>query len=281
MEWSPSTKALVIGCGGLGSEIIKILVGIGIEPTIIDFDCVEITNLSRQFYFTKDDNGQFKSEIIGRKKGIEYKITRVENLEIEFFNNFDVVFSCVDSIASRMEINYLFVNSKSKMLIDCGVEGTKTHIKKVFKSKISNKLESSCLYCIKDLYNTDETPHLCSLTKTDTLITPENRNKILISLIFKDAVESENSNAKYEEIVIKFNSQAPKNLKTTLFEVQGIAERIIPNACWINSICASYAVILSSIETNEDFFYYDGAFELDLHRLSIEKDPDCFVCKNL
>ena len=38
MEWDKNFKILVIGCGGLGSEIIKLLTIMKIAPTIIDFE---------------------------------------------------------------------------------------------------------------------------------------------------------------------------------------------------------------------------------------------------
>ncbi|MEZ0537688.1 sulfur carrier protein ThiS adenylyltransferase ThiF [Caldicellulosiruptoraceae bacterium PP1] len=47
-----STKILIIGCGGLGSNLAHSLVRCGfLNITLTDFDKVEISNLNRQFYF--------------------------------------------------------------------------------------------------------------------------------------------------------------------------------------------------------------------------------------
>lgn len=45
-------KILIIGCGGLGSNIAEILVRCGVKNlTLVDFDNVDISNLNRQNYF--------------------------------------------------------------------------------------------------------------------------------------------------------------------------------------------------------------------------------------
>lgn len=285
MQSNTTKKVLVVGCGGLGSEIIKLLIGMDIKPEIIDFDIVEISNLNRQFYFVKSDKSLPKSQVIGKKTNCNFKICKIEELEAGYLNNFDIVFSCLDSVASRMELNYQFINSTSKLMIDCGVEGTKSHIKKVFKSNLSLR-SSSCLYCIKDIYSSDSTPFICSVADIKSKITPENRLKILTSLIFKVCGDSEprhenKLSSLYFEVMKIFNKNTPLELKTSIFEIKGIAEHIIPNGCWINSMCASYAIILAFKETEEDFFYFDGESNSNLTSVKIEKDENCFICKNI
>lgn len=45
-------KILLIGCGGLGSNVAVMLIRSGIKNlTIVDFDEVDILNLNRQNYF--------------------------------------------------------------------------------------------------------------------------------------------------------------------------------------------------------------------------------------
>lgn len=131
-------QILVVGAGGLGSETIKILKERHFDITIIDFDIVETSNLNRQFYFTLEDRGKFKSEVIGRKNKCKYIISRIENLESSFLDQFHIIFSCLDNVSSRIELNYKFFHSKSKILIDSGVENMEFHVKRVDK-------ESSCL----------------------------------------------------------------------------------------------------------------------------------------
>lgn len=52
LEKLSKVKILIIGCGGLGSNIAVLLVRCGVKNlTIIDFDKVDISNLNRQNYF--------------------------------------------------------------------------------------------------------------------------------------------------------------------------------------------------------------------------------------
>ncbi|MEF3280103.1 MAG: sulfur carrier protein ThiS adenylyltransferase ThiF [Elusimicrobiota bacterium] len=60
-------KIMVIGCGGLGSNILNILVRTGFKNfVIVDYDMVELKNLNRQFYFP-EDVGKNKVEITKKR----------------------------------------------------------------------------------------------------------------------------------------------------------------------------------------------------------------------
>jgi molybdopterin/thiamine biosynthesis adenylyltransferase len=53
----------IVGCGGIGALVAQHLVGAGLRRlTLIDFDCVNKTNLNRQFLFTSEDIGRDKLE---------------------------------------------------------------------------------------------------------------------------------------------------------------------------------------------------------------------------
>jgi sulfur carrier protein ThiS adenylyltransferase len=57
-------KIGIAGVGGIGSNVAVHLVRSGVrEITIVDFDCVEASNLNRQFYF-HDQIGQPKVEML-------------------------------------------------------------------------------------------------------------------------------------------------------------------------------------------------------------------------
>jgi len=59
-----STKILIIGCGGLGSNVAHCLVRSGVKKIgLIDFDKVTYSNLNRQFYFIHQ-LGLFKVEAL-------------------------------------------------------------------------------------------------------------------------------------------------------------------------------------------------------------------------
>ena len=66
-------KAFMIGAGALGCEYVKAmaLMGLACGPngslTVTDNDCIEISNLNRQFLFRHNDVKNSKSETACRK----------------------------------------------------------------------------------------------------------------------------------------------------------------------------------------------------------------------
>lgn len=280
-------KYLVVGAGGTGSEIVKILCNRQSNLTILDYDIVEVSNLNRQFYYTENDRDKYKSKTISDKIGCRYEVGKIENVSDAFLDDFNVIFSCLDNVPSRMDLNYKFVNSKCPLLIDCGVESFEFRVKRVSSS-------DPCLYCVKDLYNVKNTPFLCSLKSTKEQITPENRERILNSLIFKIKGESNLSEFKdgtefgskipvqaqiIETITFLFNKNAPDSLKTSVFEVQGLFNEILPNICTINSICASYAVDMAFNAGKHDFIHFTGSHKNLVQKIRLEKNTSCFVCE--
>lgn len=262
----------VFGCGGTGTEVIKLLKNHNL--TVVDFDRIELSNLNRQFLYTRKDRGEYKSRIAGLRTGCSYLVSRVEDIMPVFLDSFSAVFSCLDSVSSRMELNYLFRQSAAPLLIDCGVEGLKAHAKAVDR-------RGACLYCMKDLYTAPDDPHLCSLAGAGQEVTASNREKVLVSLIFK---EKEGGAADEKQMIAdiegRFNSLAPQDLRTSSFEIYGYLHRTVPNVCTINSICASMAVCLLLRPRDYDFVFYDGACAPSFRKIKLERDPACIVCGN-
>lgn len=268
------SRVLVVGCGGLGSETVKLLNTIGLLITVIDYDVVETSNLNRQFFFQNDDVGKYKTDVVSCKTGAKGMVRRVEDLKSTDLDDFDIVFLCLDSVTARMQMNYIFVKSKCKMLIDCGVEGFKAHAKRVTHGV-------ACLYCIKELYTVENESHICSLKSVNQEITAGNRDQVLRSMIFQMreiARGNRNIQEIYHEIVEKFNGAASSSLQTTSFEVEGIFNNVIPNVCTINSIGASLGVILAFHTKDEDFIYFDAQNDVFFQVLRLERDSECFVC---
>lgn len=59
---------LIVGSGGLGCELLKLLVINGFKKiSITDIDKIELSNLSRQFLFDHSLIGKYKSEIDDEK----------------------------------------------------------------------------------------------------------------------------------------------------------------------------------------------------------------------
>ncbi|EED43851.1 dinucleotide-utilizing enzyme involved in molybdopterin and thiamine biosynthesis family 2 [Enterocytozoon bieneusi H348] len=261
---SATSPICVIGCGGTGSELIKLLYNTYSNITIVDNDSIALSNLCRQFFYTPIDIGKSKAKILGEKLGIKHHVSSFENLEAGFLNAFEIVFSCVDNIATRMEINFQFIRSQAKILIDMGVDDFKCHVKKV-------SAQSACLYCIRDLYSENETLNLCML-KSIQNVNHSNRIQILKSIVFENKDTKTNN-----ELVNIFNNLVQKpDLFTTEFEIAQYVDNIIPNTSCINSICASLAVCcLYNLE--HDFYFYNG-HNCYLLKEKIIKEDNCIAC---
>ena len=75
-------KVAIIGCGGVGSEILKHLIRHGVKKfVLIDFDTVKLHNLNRQYLFSENDIGTSKTELLKRKFASEVSIS-IENVRI-------------------------------------------------------------------------------------------------------------------------------------------------------------------------------------------------------
>ena len=104
-------KILVVGCGGLGCELLKLL---SLDPqneiTTIDDDTIDPTNLNRQFLFSKSDINQSKSITVASKLSGCNKITAIyskinEYKYVSFYKSFDVVYNCLDNDETRRFVN--------------------------------------------------------------------------------------------------------------------------------------------------------------------------------
>lgn len=125
-----STKILVIGCGGLGCELVKIL---SQEPsnklTLVDDDTIDVTNLNRQFLFTKADIGKGKAETVGKKAkrlagAVEGSFNeRINNFKkLDFYREFDIVYNCLDNDEARSFVNQR-CHAANVQMVDGGSAG--------------------------------------------------------------------------------------------------------------------------------------------------------------
>jgi len=80
---------LIIGCGGIGTQVSCALATAGVgEITLIDYDRIEISNLTRQILFTESDEGKFKTQVLKQeleKRNSEIIINAIHQ-KIEDFN---------------------------------------------------------------------------------------------------------------------------------------------------------------------------------------------------
>ena len=107
-------KVLVVGCGGLGSPIAVYLASSGIgQLHLIDFDKVDVTNLHRQVYYSLDDVGEFKSEVLARFIEKRAPFTQVsfsrdsltKDNVFDSISNFDIIVDGTDSLPTKYLLN--------------------------------------------------------------------------------------------------------------------------------------------------------------------------------
>lgn len=98
-------KVIIIGCGGLGSNIAPLLVRNGIRYlTLVDYDIVELSNLNRQNYYIEDlgkkKTDALKEKLIKINNGIcvnTFNI-RIDDSNIELLlSEHDIVVEAVDN----------------------------------------------------------------------------------------------------------------------------------------------------------------------------------------
>ncbi len=107
-------RILVVGAGALGNEVLKNLALLGVgEITIIDFDRIEASNLSRSILFREADTGELKSEVAARSvKELNPSIkSRFINGDIlcdvglGLMRESDLIFGCLDNRLARLWLN--------------------------------------------------------------------------------------------------------------------------------------------------------------------------------
>lgn len=77
-----NSHLIILGCGGIGSLIATALAASGVgKITLVDNDKIELTNLTRQYFFNEADVGKYKvdvlKEAISRKNG-ECRIDKIK-----------------------------------------------------------------------------------------------------------------------------------------------------------------------------------------------------------
>lgn len=103
-------KIAIAGAGGIGSNLVAILFDYGvnrkqfnyagIDVDIYDDDTVDMKNLLHQ-NFKLDDIGRYKVDVLEEK----YVVNPVRRrMTVEDFKDYDVIFSCVDSMTFRKSL---------------------------------------------------------------------------------------------------------------------------------------------------------------------------------
>lgn len=109
-----NAKVMIVGAGALGNEVIKNLVLMGIGNIfVVDFDTIELANLSRSVLFRESDTGRKKAEVaaarakeINPNVHVQYVHGDVTSaIGLGIFRRMDVIFGCLDNREARLAVN--------------------------------------------------------------------------------------------------------------------------------------------------------------------------------
>ncbi|RNF27045.1 ubiquitin-activating enzyme-like protein [Trypanosoma conorhini] len=132
-------RILVVGAGGIGCELLKVLVLYGFcNLDVFDLDTIDATNLNRQFLFQKEDVGASKADT-ARKALLNWFTStsserrapniRAHHADIKseaygeaFFRQFALVLNALDNVSARQHVNRMCMRT-GVPLIESGTMG--------------------------------------------------------------------------------------------------------------------------------------------------------------
>lgn len=295
-------RVLVVGAGGLGCELLKDLALSGFQNLdVIDMDTIEVSNLNRQFLFRFQDVGKSKAEVAAKRVmervggvNIVPHFCRIEDKDIEFYNDFNIIVLGLDSIEARSYINsvacsFLEYDSDDnpiaetvKPMVDGGTEGFKGHARVILPGT------TPCFECNIWLFPPQVKFPLCTLAET-----PRTAAHCIeyAHLIKWDEVHSgkafdpddpEHMQWVYSEAVKRAELFGIPGVTYSL--TQGVVKNIIPAIASTNAIisaaCALEAlkIVSGCSKTLSNYLTYNGLEGTHIKVTDFVKDKDCLVC---
>jgi adenylyltransferase/sulfurtransferase len=106
-------SAMVVGAGALGNEVLKCMALLGFgRIVIVDFDCIEMSNLGRSVLYRQTDAGKRKCEVAAarvRELNPDVRVVSIQSdvadLGLGVFRHMDVVLGCLDNREARCAVN--------------------------------------------------------------------------------------------------------------------------------------------------------------------------------
>lgn len=136
-----NARVLVAGAGALGNEVIKDLTLFGVGHIyVVDFDRIEISNLTRSVLFREEDafEHRFKADVAARRAmeiNPQIKVTPIvgnlfSEVGLALYKSVDVIIGCLDSRLARYQLNRMAMRA-GKTWIDGSIENL-TGVVKVY-----------------------------------------------------------------------------------------------------------------------------------------------------
>ena len=127
-----SARVLVVGAGGIGCELVKVLSMTGFTKlAVIDLDTIDISNLNRQFLFRRCHVDMPKSKTLkgaicaqNPKIVIDDYVGRIQENRFgyTFFKDFSLVINALDNDEARNFVNSMCFNLDIP-LVEAGTNG--------------------------------------------------------------------------------------------------------------------------------------------------------------
>lgn len=141
-----NARVLVAGAGALGNEVIKDLALFGVGHIfVVDFDRIEVTNLTRSVLFRETDafEHKFKAKVAAQRAmeiNPQIKVTPIvgnlfSEVGLALYKSVDVIIGCLDSRLARYQLNRMAMRA-GKTWIDGSIENL-TGVVKVYTPGIS------------------------------------------------------------------------------------------------------------------------------------------------
>lgn len=295
-------RVLVVGAGGLGCELLKDLALSGFKNLeVIDMDRIEVTNLNRQFLFRLEDVGKPKAEVAAKRvmervSGVNIvpHFCRIEDKDLDFYNDFNIIVLGLDSVEARSYINavacsFLEYDAKDnpkeetiKPMVDGGTEGFKGHARVIIPGV------TPCFECTIWLFPPQVKFPLCTLAET-----PRTAAHCIeyAHLIKWDEVHSgktfdpdnpEHMQWVYTEAVKRAELFGIPGVTYSL--TQGVVKNIIPAIASTNAIisaaCAleTLKIVSGCSKTLSNYMTYNGVEGVHIKVTEFVRDKDCLVC---
>ena len=142
------STVVVAGIGALGTIVAVdlVLTGIG-KVIVIDFDTIELSNLSRQYLYNDDDVGKAKAVVAGqrlREMNPDVQVlalnSAIQDVRHSIYEESDLIIDGLDTFEARRWLNSLCVQ-KNKVLLHGGMYGWWGNVQRVVP------FETACLEC--------------------------------------------------------------------------------------------------------------------------------------
>lgn len=295
-------RVLVVGAGGLGCELLKDLALSGFKNLdVIDMDRIEVTNLNRQFLFRLEDVGKPKAEVAAKRVmervsgvNIVSHFCRIEDKDVDFYNDFIIIALGLDSVEARSYINAVACsfleydeNDRPKVetvkpMVDGGTEGFKGNARVILPGM------TPCFECTIWLFPPQVKFPLCTLAET-----PRTAAHCIeyAHLIKWDEVNSgkafdpddpEHMQWVYKEALKRAELFGIPGVTYSL--TQGVVKNIIPAIASTNAIISA-ACTLETLKiasgcskTLSNYLTYNGVEGLHTKVTELDKEKDCLVC---